>query len=54
MHTISSVLHSLAGSLIFIMKEIDRLGYTGFVGLEYWPTMDHAESLKRTLRYLKG
>jgi hydroxypyruvate isomerase len=38
----------------FIMKEIDRLGYTGFVGLECWPTMDHAESLKRTLRYLKG
>jgi hydroxypyruvate isomerase len=38
----------------FLMREIDRLGYTGFVGLEYWPTVGHEESLKRTLRYLKG
>jgi hydroxypyruvate isomerase len=36
----------------FILKEIDRLGYTGYCGLEYWPTMDHAESLKRTLAQL--
>jgi len=36
----------------FILKEIDRLGYTGYVGLEYWPTVDNGESLKRTLKYL--
>ncbi len=38
----------------FIIKEIDRLGYSGAVGLEYWPTMDHAASLRRTLGYLQG
>ncbi len=38
----------------FILQEIDRLGYAGYCGLEYWPTTDHAESLKRTLRYLRG
>jgi hydroxypyruvate isomerase len=36
----------------FILKEIVKLGYTGSFGLEYWPTTDHAESLKRTLKYL--
>ena len=36
----------------FIIGEIDRLGYTGHVGLEYWPTVGDAESLKRTLEYL--
>jgi hydroxypyruvate isomerase len=38
----------------FIMKELDRLGYAGCVGLEYWPTTDHAASLKRTKKYLQG
>jgi hydroxypyruvate isomerase len=38
----------------FILKEIDRLGYTGYCGLEYWPTVGDAESLKRTLKYLAG
>jgi hydroxypyruvate isomerase len=38
----------------FILKELDRLGYNGCVGLEYWPTMDHAVSLKRTKKYLEG
>jgi hydroxypyruvate isomerase len=37
----------------FILKELDRLGYQGCVGLEYWPTMDHAASLKRTKKYLE-
>jgi hydroxypyruvate isomerase len=32
----------------FILKEIEALGYTGYFGLEYWPLMDHAESLKKT------
>jgi hydroxypyruvate isomerase len=36
----------------FILREIDRMGYTGYCGLEYWPTIDHAESLKRTLKHL--
>jgi hydroxypyruvate isomerase len=36
----------------FILREIEGLGYTGYVGLEYWPTGDHAESLRKTLRYL--
>jgi hydroxypyruvate isomerase len=38
----------------FILKELDRLDYRGCVGLEYWPTTDHAASLKRTKRYLEG
>jgi hydroxypyruvate isomerase len=38
----------------FILKEIDRLGYTGYCGLEYWPTVPDAESLKRTLKHLAG
>lgn len=38
----------------FVIREIDRLGYSGYVGLEYWPTVGHAESLKRTLAYLAG
>ena len=38
----------------FILKELDRLDYQGCVGLEYWPTTDHAVSLKRTKRYLEG
>jgi hydroxypyruvate isomerase len=36
----------------FILRELDRLGYQGCVGLEYWPTMEHAASLKRTSKYL--
>jgi hydroxypyruvate isomerase len=38
----------------FILSEIDRAGYTGAVGLEYWPTMDHARSLKETRKALRG
>jgi hydroxypyruvate isomerase len=37
----------------YILKEIDALGYSGGVGLEYWPTVDHEESLKRTMAYLE-
>jgi hydroxypyruvate isomerase len=36
----------------FILKEIDRLGYQGYVGLEYWPTLEPAASLKRSRKYL--
>jgi len=35
----------------FILDEIDNLGYSGFAGLEYWPTIRPEESLKRTLTY---
>lgn len=38
----------------FIIDEIDKLGYDGCVGLEYWPTVDAAESLKRSMSYLRG
>jgi hydroxypyruvate isomerase len=38
----------------FILQEIDRLGYTGHIGLEYWPTMDHAKSLTGTRKALLG
>ena len=37
-----------------IIKKIDELGYDGCFGLEYFPKMDHAESLKKTLAYLKN
>jgi hydroxypyruvate isomerase len=38
----------------FILKEIDAMGYDGYFGLEYWPTVGDGESLKRTLRSLGG
>jgi len=30
---------------------IDRMGYDGFFGLEYWPSLDYEEPLRRTLEY---
>ena len=36
----------------FILKEIDRLGFAGYVGLEYWPTIDPAQSLRQTAEWL--
>jgi hydroxypyruvate isomerase len=38
----------------FIIDEIGKMGYQGYAGLEYWPTIDHEESLQKTLRYLMG
>jgi hydroxypyruvate isomerase len=38
----------------FILKEIDAMGYTGWFGLEYWPTEDAAASLTRTKKALTG
>jgi hydroxypyruvate isomerase len=35
-----------------IIKTIDKLGYKGCFGLEYFPKLDHAKSLKQTLKYL--
>jgi hydroxypyruvate isomerase len=37
-----------------IIKKIDAFGYEGCFGLEYFPKMDHSESLKKTLAYLRG
>jgi hydroxypyruvate isomerase len=36
-----------------VVKAIDAAGYTGFFGLEYWPTYDHRQSLRDVLAYLK-
>ncbi|HBP38299.1 MAG TPA: hydroxypyruvate isomerase [Clostridiales bacterium] len=38
----------------FIMKKIDELGYQRYVGLEYWPTYDHARSIRDSRLYLSG
>jgi hydroxypyruvate isomerase len=35
-----------------ILDAIGKTGYRGAFGLEYWPTMDHAESLRKTAEYL--
>lgn len=35
-----------------IVKKIDELGYKGCFGLEYFPKLDSAKSLKQTLKYL--
>ena len=35
----------------FIINEIDRLGYKGYAGLEYWPTVDSYLSLTGTKNY---
>ncbi|RLE13373.1 glyoxylate-induced protein [Candidatus Aerophobetes bacterium] len=32
----------------FIYKEISEMGYNGYFGLEYWPSMDSDTSLKET------
>ncbi len=37
----------------FILSEIYKLGYKGYIGLEYWPSMDHTESLKQTKELLE-
>lgn len=33
----------------FIINEIDKTGYNGSIGLEYWPSMDHEDSLRQTM-----
>jgi len=35
----------------YIVDEIDRMGYDGYFGLEYWPSFDDEESLRRTRDY---
>ncbi len=36
----------------FLIREADRLGFTGVFGLEYWPTEEPEKSLTRCLRHL--
>ena len=36
----------------FILKEIEKMGYHGVFGLEYWPTLESGDSLKSTLQVL--
>lgn len=36
----------------FVIEQIEKLGYTGTFGLEYKPTIDDVESLKKTMEYL--
>jgi hydroxypyruvate isomerase len=38
----------------FILDEIDKLGYSGYAGLEYWPTIDDEKSLRETLDFFTG
>jgi hydroxypyruvate isomerase len=38
----------------YVAGEIDKTGYDGCIGLEYWPTMGHEESLRQTIGYFKG
>ncbi|MHC4122601.1 MAG: hydroxypyruvate isomerase family protein [Planctomycetota bacterium] len=36
----------------FVLSRIEKMGYKGVFGLEYEPSIDHQESLKKTLEYL--
>jgi hydroxypyruvate isomerase len=36
----------------FLVKQIDEIGYSGVFALEYMPTIDPAESLRRAAAYL--
>jgi len=36
-----------------IVKRLDKLGYNGYFGLEYFPTMPSEESLRATLKLLR-
>lgn len=35
----------------FLLAEIEKCGYQGYVGLEYLPTLPFAESLRKSLQY---
>ncbi len=36
----------------FLLGQIEKLGYQGVFGLEYLPSIDHEESVRKTLAYL--
>jgi hydroxypyruvate isomerase len=37
----------------FLLAQIEKLAYQGVFGLEYQPSVDHEESVRKTLAYLK-
>jgi len=37
----------------FLLGQIGKLGYQGVFGLEYLPSIDHEESVRKTLAYLR-
>lgn len=37
----------------YVMEQIEKFGYKGLFGLEYMPSIDDGESLRKTLEYLK-
>jgi hydroxypyruvate isomerase len=37
-----------------ILEAIDKSGYTGFFGLEYWPTEEESLSLTKTLQFVSS
>ena len=38
----------------FLVRQIEEMGYTGVFGLEYAPTLDHAESVRKTREHLRA
>lgn len=38
----------------FVISQIEKLGYGGVFGLEYQPSVDDEESLKKSLKYLEA
>jgi len=38
----------------FLVKQVDAMGYSGVFALEYMPTLEPAESLRRAVEYLRG
>jgi len=38
----------------FLLRKIQAMGYGGLFALEYAPSMDHEDSLRQTMVYLKG
>ena len=38
----------------FLVRQLEAMGYQGVFALEYAPTLEPSESLRRTLAYLKG
>jgi hydroxypyruvate isomerase len=38
----------------FLVGQVEEMGYEGVFALEYVPTLEHSESLRRALAYLAG
>lgn len=38
----------------FVLSEVDKAGYNGYIGLEYFPLLESRESLLQTAEYFKG